>query len=116
MNHIGGHQCAEHGHAEGTSGLPYGIESAGSDTRSGRTIAATSKRTGTCRPPTPGYFARLHITDTTEGSIYNTNKVECVYDPEHHKIKFVSVLACGGNSVVSARRAECPMTWSSARA
>jgi DNA-binding MurR/RpiR family transcriptional regulator len=28
----------------------------------------------------------------------------------------VSVLACGGNSVVSARRAECPRTWSSARA
>jgi hypothetical protein len=28
----------------------------------------------------------------------------------------VSVLARGGNSAVSARRAECPMTWSSARA
>ena len=28
----------------------------------------------------------------------------------------VSVLACGGNSKVSARRAECPSTWSSARA
>jgi peptide/nickel transport system substrate-binding protein len=29
---------------------------------------------------------------------------------------YVSVLARGGNSAVSARRAECPMTWSSARA
>ena len=28
----------------------------------------------------------------------------------------VSVLARGGNSTVSARRAECPRTWSSARA
>ena len=28
----------------------------------------------------------------------------------------VSVRACGGNSTVSARRAECPRTWSSARA
>jgi hypothetical protein len=28
----------------------------------------------------------------------------------------VSVLARGGNSMVSARRAECPRTWSSARA
>jgi hypothetical protein len=28
----------------------------------------------------------------------------------------VSVLARGGNSAVSARRAECPRTWSSARA
>jgi CubicO group peptidase (beta-lactamase class C family) len=28
----------------------------------------------------------------------------------------VSVLACGGNSTVSARRAECSITWSSARA
>ncbi len=30
--------------------------------------------------------------------------------------KAVSVLARGGNSVVSARRAQCPITWSSARA
>ncbi len=30
--------------------------------------------------------------------------------------RFVSVLGVGGNSGVSARRAQCPNTWSSARA
>jgi hypothetical protein len=28
----------------------------------------------------------------------------------------VSVRACGGKSAVSARRAQCPITWSLARA
>lgn len=55
---------------------------------SGSDIAARSKQTGSCRSPTPEYLARFHITDATEKSIFNPTKVECVYDPEHHKVQF----------------------------
>ena len=57
---------------------------------SGSSIAAVSKQTGSCGTPTPEYLARFGITDRTEKSIFNPNKVECVYLPEHHKVKFSS--------------------------